>query len=201
MSEFAKASSEDSANATMLPATKLLIRGRNDITGYYGPPSESGVAEYILRPDPILSTPCTLRLSPIFSPDGQFVCLVRDSPDLPIILKRTDSGEIYREIPCTDAHSVDFSPLGSYLVTWSPRSSLRSESETPNLKIWNTETGEAICGYVQKKNRKDTIQWTDDEGYFFKLVTNEVQIFSGSAINEGIKGRIQCKSVSQFKTR
>lgn len=199
MSEFAK--SLEAANGEgPYPSTKILIRGRTGVTGFYGPPSLSGVTEYTLQAEPAMSTQCILRLSPVFSPNGQLVCLVRDSQDA-VLLKDTETGEIYREIPCKDAHSVEFSPLGTHLVTWSPRGSLKSESEVPNMKIWNIATGEVVASHIQKQNKKDTIQWTDDETYFFKLVTNEVQVFSGSAISEGVKNRIQCKGITQFKTR
>jgi uncharacterized protein with WD repeat len=97
-----------------------------------------------------------------------------------------------------DAQSIDFSPLGTYLVTWSPRSQLKSESETPNMKIWRVSDGEMVAGHCQKVNKKDAIQWNDDESFFFKLVTNEVQIFDGRNIKEGFITRVHKKGLSQF---
>lgn len=189
MSEFSSA----------VPPTKLLLRCKSEIQSYIGPPGTSLTEiPFTLARDPILSTEMTLRISPVFSPCGSFVALAPDLVDQPILIRRTESGEVVREIPCMDAQSIDFSPLGTYLVTWSPRSQLKSESEVPNMRIWRVSDGEMVAGHCQKVNKKDAIQWNDDESFFFKLVTNEVQIFDGRNIKDGFIARVHKKGLSQF---
>lgn len=184
-----------------LPDIKILIKGKNEIKSFTFSvaPSDASGAEvnYRLDQDPNLSVSINLRLSPVFSPDGNIVCLASENSQL--ILKDSNTGCSIREINCLDAHSIEFSPKGNFIMTWSPKSGVKAEADSPNLKVWNIHSSEMIAAYSQKQYKKDVIQWTDDELYFAKLVSNEVQIYNGSNVSDGIKNRIQMKGVTQFK--
>lgn len=73
---------------------------------------------------------------------------------------------------------MDVSPQGTFLLTWErPK-----EGETPNLKIWSSETGECVMGLRQKALRKESwpyVQWTNDEAFAFVLGTNEIRVYPG----------------------
>ena len=188
MSEFSSSS---------FPTNKVLTRGKLDVTGFSTPPGESNLTSYAIEVDPPLSSPaCSLRINPLFSPNGDFVCLIPDANDSAVLVKNTNTGEIFREIPCYNVQHIEFSPLGTYLVTWHPRTG----PDVPNMKIWDISSCEIVLNFVQVVYKEGAIQWNDDESYFFKQVSNEVQVFDGKAIKEGTKSKIHCKSLTQFKS-
>ena len=187
MSEFSSSS---------FPANKVLIRGKLDVKGFLAPPGESGLTSYAIEDDPLLSSPtCSLRINPLFSSNGEFVCLVPEASDSSVLVKNSNTGEIFREIPCKNVQHVEFSPLGTYLVTWHPRTG----PDIPNMKIWDIASCEVVLQFVQVVYKVGVIQWNDDESYFFKQVSHEVQVFNGKAIQEGAKSKIHCKSLTQYK--
>ncbi len=188
MSEFSSSS---------FPANKVLIRGKLDVKGFLAPPGDSGLSSYDIEVDPLLSSPaCSLRINPLFTSNGELVCLVPDAADSPLLIKNTNTGEIFREIDCKNVQHVEFSPLGTYLVTWHPRTG----PDIPNMKIWDIVSGEVVLNFVQVVYKAGVIQWNGDESFFFKQVSHEVQVFNGKAIGEGAKSRIHCKALTQFKS-
>lgn len=45
--------------------------------------------------------------------------------------------------------------------------------------VWDVKTGLAVASYSQKIYKPDLIQWTRDEEYCFRLVSNEIHIYRG----------------------
>jgi hypothetical protein len=56
---------------------------------------------------------------------------------------------------------------------------------TKNFKIWRTETGELINAFVQKNINSLNFQYTYDEKYCARAVTNEIQFFESDKLNTG----------------
>ena len=58
-----------------------------------------------------------------------------------------------------------------------------SDSNEGNLKIWRVATGELQCSWQQKvlgdKSMWLAVNWSCDEEFCFKVVTNEVHFFDG----------------------
>ena len=74
---------------------------------------------------------------------------------------------------------MSISPQGTFLLTWERA----KEGEAPNMKIWNSETGECVIGFRQKSLSRDSwpyVQWTYDEKFAFLLGTNEVRVYPGT---------------------
>ena len=67
------------------------------------------------------------------------------------------------------------------------------------MKVWNIAGAEAVYSFVQAQFKPKSLQWSDDESCFFRLVSNEIQVFDGSSIASGVKNRIHCKSLTQFQ--
>jgi len=74
---------------------------------------------------------------------------------------------------------MTISPQGTFLLTWERA----VEGEIPNLKVWNTASGEYVIGFRQKSLSRDSwpyVQWTYDEKLAFLLGTNEVRVYPGT---------------------
>ena len=70
------------------------------------------------------------------------------------------------------------SPQGSYLLTWERA----QEGETPNMKVWDTATGDMVIGFRQKGLSREAwpyVQWTNNEKFAFLMGTNEVRVYPG----------------------
>lgn len=178
---------------TDLPITQVLVRTRDAIQVYNGPvkPNEGSI-NATLNPADLFKGIHGLRICPIFSPHGEIVCYVFENK--PISLCNTASGDEILSIPISDAEYVEFSPLGTFLVTWSRPS---KAGENSNMRIWEVSTGSMICSFSQKIYKPQVVQWTADEEHCFRLVSNEVQIFSKSSMVSPVN-KVYHKGLTQF---
>jgi hypothetical protein len=128
MSEFATESS-----TTDCPPTQLLLRERNGLQGFNGPPSvipiERDPLDVSINTIGIFKDVKKARIAPVYSPNGSLLCIVPDAGQN-ISLYSTLSGEQVVEIVCKEAAVVEFSPLGTYLITWSRAAPTASPAAT-----------------------------------------------------------------------
>lgn len=78
------------------------------------------------------------------------------------------------------------SPKGTHLVSWERP----SEEQPNNLKVWNAETGEFLVGFHQKVLKREGwpyLHWTHDEAWAFLQVSNEVRVYKGDSLKEGVR--------------
>lgn len=128
---------------------------------------------------------------------------------------RPDTGEIVSILPAQSVHEIGFSPRGSYIITWERPSTFSSlsglachtykplakqedGSATKNLKIWKSETAEHVVAFVQKSQSGWNLQYTCDEKYCARVITNEVQFFESN--NMGVVwGHLRVEGVTEFE--
>ncbi|EQK98576.1 Translation initiation factor 2A, beta propellor-like domain protein [Ophiocordyceps sinensis CO18] len=105
------------------------------------------------------------------------------SPDSVIIVDAL-AGHQVLSLPIANVYELDFSPLGTFVITWERPAKDEAGDATKNLKIWRT-TEEGVAGadkqplgrFVQKQQSGWNLQYTADEKYCARLVSNEVQFF------------------------
>jgi len=99
---------------------------------------------------------------------------------------------------CTFLREVHTLPPGNALVRIPPTSRLcqtalfntdtakqEDGNATKNFKIWRTESGELVHAFVQKNINPLNFQYTYDEKYCARAVTNEIQFFESDKLNTG----------------
>ena len=186
-------------DAAALPPTLILLRSRNGLLAFNGPSSAQACDAKI---SPILGTfdgVANISIAPLYSPDGTILCIVRDL-GLPLSLYDSLNGTLIGEIPCAEASYVEFSPKGSYIITWSKAvKGSAEEMSDGNLKIWNVSTRQLIAAYSQKSFKKETVQFTADESLCFRIVSNEVHVLNGADLSAGILKKVYHKGISQFR--
>jgi len=139
---------------------------------FIGPPPICGefsapTGTFSLIPDSSFCLPPGSNHSPVFSSLGNISCVIRENGTLLVFLSSID-GITSKEIPCSDIQTVEWSPLGSYVVTWSRIGKASSDGVTEgNLKIWSIQSSEIVSSYNQRQMRKGAIQWTSDESFFY----------------------------------
>ena len=187
--------------ASFVPiATTLLVRERAGLVVYAGPPSitpDGGTLPSVSPIEVPTITGASVRLPPLYSPDGQYLALVKET-----ITLHSPTGELVSEILCSDASSIEFSPRSSFLLTWSkPTSAGTAAGSAPegNLKVWETASGRLLTSFFQKSFKRDAVQFTSDERFYCRAVNNEVHILNAADFTAGILTKVYHKGVTQFK--
>jgi translation initiation factor 2A len=94
-------------------------------------------------------------------------------------------GHIITTLPAQNVYELGFSPLGTYIITWQRPSKDEEGNSVNNLKVWRTldenagaEGQRSVVGeFVQRNQTGWNLQYTADEAYCARVVTNEVQFF------------------------
>lgn len=116
-----------------------------------------------------------------YSPCGRFFGWA--TPEFVTVVD-TSAGSVVLVLPLINVYELGFSPCGTFVITWERPGKDEAGDATKNLKVWRTvEEGVAggdkqpIGRYVQKQQGGWNLQYTADEKYCARLVTNEVQFF------------------------
>ena len=185
-----------------LPPTRFLVRSRDGLCTFQGPPSrtpEKGDPKATTDEGHGLKGVRGLRLAPVYSPDGSKVCLVKDAGQ-PIAIHDGNTGEKIGEVPVLEASLVEFSPQGTYLTTWQrPANSSNGVKAEDNFIVTRISDGAVIGSFFQKAYKQDALQWTKDESYCAHLVTNEVRFLKISETGMTPSGKCIHKGLSQYR--
>ena len=108
-------------------------------------------------------------------------------------------GHVITTLPTPNVYEVGFSPRGSYIITWERPSKDEAGDAVKNLKVWRTvEEGaqgaekQVVGRFVQKNQTGWNLQYTFDERYCARCVTNEIQFYeSGNLATVWNKLRVE----------
>lgn len=110
-------------------------------------------------------------------------------------------GHVIATLPAENVYELGFSPLGTYIITWQRPSKDEAGNTTPNLKVWRvlevSNQPTVIGQFVQKMQTGWNLQYTADEKYCARAVTNEVQFFENPNLATVWK-RLRVEGVSDF---
>lgn len=116
-----------------------------------------------------------------YSPCGRYFGWA--SPEAVNVIDASNGAAILT-LPLLNVYELGFSPQGTFLITWERPAKDENGDATKNLKVWRTvEDGVAaadkqpIGRFVQKQQGGWNLQYTADEKYCARLVTNEVQFY------------------------
>ncbi|CAZ82708.1 unnamed protein product [Tuber melanosporum] len=116
-----------------------------------------------------------------YSPDGRYFSWACNED---VKIANPNTGEIVTTLPAQNVHEIGFSPRGSYIITWERPTKQEDGSASKNLRVWKTETAEHVVAFVQKSQSGWNLQYTYDEKYCARVVTNTVQFFESTNMNE-----------------
>lgn len=149
------------------------------------------------KPD---STDGNLRCC-VYSPCGRYLAWA--TPELVTVINAADGAHVL-SLPIINVFELGFSPLGTFLVTWERPSKDENGDATKNLKVWRTvEEGvvaaekQPLGRYVQKSQGGWNLQYTADEKFCARLVTNEVQFYESHDLGT-VWNKLRVEGVSDF---
>ncbi|KAJ1929747.1 hypothetical protein IWQ60_000899 [Tieghemiomyces parasiticus] len=166
---------------------QIAYRSVKEIGLLTGPPQVQDVAGF--------DKPQGMLRAMKYSPDGRlFAWASNDAVHILDVAKN----QTVQVLPRAGVVELDFSPQGTYLLTWE-RFVKPPEGPLPkNTLIWATATGEQLGAFTRKLQSSWTFQWSYNEQYCAILATNEVHFFDPTRLDRGVHLRLQLEGVSTF---
>lgn len=121
-----------------------------------------------------------------YAPDGSVVAAAL--PDAVAVYSAQDAnaGELVRKLPGAGVIDLAFSPRGTFLWTWSrPVKTEDGSGLVPNLILWEVKSGKKVAEFERKAQEPAFFQFSSNEAYCIRQVTNELQVFAPHQLAEG----------------
>ena len=116
-------------------------------------------------------------------------------------------GHVVTALSAQNVYELGFSPRGTYVITWQRPSKDDQGDAVKNLKVWRViEDGgvgpiddeENVVGrFVQKSQTGWNLQYTFDEQYCARVVTNEVQFYQSGDLGT-VWNKLRVEGVTDF---
>ncbi len=110
-------------------------------------------------------------------------------------------GHVVSVIPAENVYELAYSPLATYLSTWQRPSKDEDGNATKNLKVWRTveEADERtpVGQFVQRSQDGWNLQYTSDERFCARAVTNEVQFYESGDLRT-VWNKLHLEGVTDF---
>ena len=115
-------------------------------------------------------------------------------------------GYIITTLPTENVYELGFSPLGTFVITWQRPSKDELGDAVKNLKVWRVideSTGgddsqrSTVGQFVQKSQTGWNLQYTYDEQFCARVVTNQVQIYESGDLTK-VWNKIHVEGVMEF---
>ncbi|MCJ1311412.1 hypothetical protein MMC25_005083 [Agyrium rufum] len=114
-------------------------------------------------------------------------------------------GYVISTLPAQNVYELGFSPLGTYIITWQRPSKDDNGDAVKNLKVWRVIEGppgedaehNVVGRFVQKSQTGWNLQYTFDEKYCARVVTNEIQIYESQDLGT-VWNKLRVEGVTDF---
>lgn len=137
----------------------------------------------------------------IYSPCGRYFAWASNEG---VSVVDASTGQVLASLSLPSVYELGFSPRGTFIATWERPSKDEAGDATKNLKIWRTiepSTDEAaklpLGQFVQKSQNGWNLQYTADEQYCARLVTNEVQFYDSNDLKT-VWNKLRVEGVTDF---
>lgn len=137
----------------------------------------------------------------VYSPCGRYLAWASSER---VCIVDASVGHVLTNIAIPNVFEVAFSPHGSFVSTWERPSKDEAGDATKNLKIWRTvedlpEEAEKqpIGRFVQKSQTGWNLQYTFDEKFCARIVTNEVQFYQSNDLST-VWNKLRAEGVADF---
>jgi len=138
----------------------------------------------------------------VYSPDGRFFAWA--SPENVTVIDAS-VGHVVTVLPADNVYELGFSHFGTYIITWQRPAKDENGDAVKNLKVWRTidenasEGGErdVVGKFVQKSQTGWNLQYSHDEQYCARSVTNEVQFYKSDDLST-VSNKLRAEGVADF---
>ncbi|KAK4231967.1 putative cytosolic translation initiation factor 2A [Podospora fimiseda] len=137
----------------------------------------------------------------VYSPCGRYFAYATNEG---VVVVDASVGHVLTTLPLAFVNDMAFSPRGTYLSTWERVTKDENGDAAKNLKVWRTieeladdEAKKPLGQWVQKQASGWNLQYTADEKFCARLVTNEVQFFNSDDL-AAPWNRLRVEGVANF---
>lgn len=137
----------------------------------------------------------------VYSPCGRYFAWASNEG---VSVVDASKGELLTLLPLLTVYELGFSPRGNFIATWERPAKDENGDATKNLKIWRTieelpegTEKEPLGKFVQKSQNGWNLQYTADEKFCARLVTNEVQFYDSNDLKT-VWNKLRAEGVSEF---
>lgn len=137
----------------------------------------------------------------VYSPCGRYFAYATSDG---VAITDAFIGHVLASLPIQGIYDLSFSPRGTFLSTWERPGKDENGDATKNLKVWRTieELAEGaekqpLGKFVQKSQSGWNLQYTDDERFCARLVTNEVQFYNSDDLTT-VWNKLRAEGVTDF---
>ncbi|KAI0377200.1 translation initiation factor eIF-2A [Hypomontagnella monticulosa] len=137
----------------------------------------------------------------VYSPCGRYLAWASSER---VCVVDASVGHILTNIAISNVFEVAFSPRGSFVSTWERPAKDENGDATKNFKIWRTVEDipegaekQPIGRFVQKSQTGWNLQYTSDEKFCARLVTNEVQFYNSDDLST-VWNKLRVEGVADF---
>ncbi|KAF5963500.1 eukaryotic translation initiation factor 2a [Fusarium coicis] len=136
-----------------------------------------------------------------YSPCGRYFAWA--SPEAVTIIDPSTSQQVL-SLPISNVYELGFSPRGTFVITWERPAKDENGDATKNLKVWRVveedvsgQDKQPLGRFVQKQQQGWNLQYTADEKYCARLVTNEVQFYESHDLIK-VWNKLRVEGVTNF---
>ncbi|KAF9932583.1 hypothetical protein BGZ75_008526 [Mortierella antarctica] len=129
-----------------------------------------------------------------YSKNGQYLAWA--TPECVKVMD-AQSLQVVQDLALKDVLEIDFSPKGTYLSTWQ-RQIKTEDGSHKNMAIHEVKTGQELTAFSQKSQNNWNVQWTDDEAYCARMVSNEVHFWEPKNLAKTPFTKLRQEGMSQF---
>lgn len=136
-----------------------------------------------------------------YSPCGRYFAWASNDG---VTVVETSQGYVVAKLAIPNVYELGFSPNGSYVITWERPSKDEAGDAVKNLKVWRTledlpegQEKPVVGRFVQKSQTGWNLQYTFDERYCARVVTNEVQFYESHDLGT-VWTKLRAEGVADF---
>ncbi|RYP50208.1 hypothetical protein DL768_004229 [Monosporascus sp. mg162] len=137
----------------------------------------------------------------VYSPCGRYFAWASNER---VCVVDASVGHTLTTVNILNVFELGFSPRGSFLSTWERPAKDEAGDATKNFKIWRTVEDlpegvekQPIGQFVQKSQTGWNLQYTSDEQFCARLVTNEVQFYNSDDLKT-VWNKLRVEGVADF---
>jgi translation initiation factor 2A len=137
----------------------------------------------------------------VYSPCGRYLAWATNNR---VAVVDASVGHEITAVTVSNVFEVAFSPRGSYFSTWERPAKDEAGDATKNLKIWRSVDEaqgavekQPIGQFVQKSQNGWNLQYTSDERFCARSVTNEVQFYQSDDLTT-VWNKLRVEGVTDF---
>ena len=115
-------------------------------------------------------------------------------------------GHVITSLNAQNVYELGFSPLGTFIITWQRPGKDDNGDAIKNLKVWRVIESDSPDGddehnvvgrFVQKSQTGWNLQYTYDERYCARVVTNEIQLYESGDLKT-VWNKLRVEGVTDF---